>query len=121
MLAEDLEEQFRPGGGQRHEAQFVDDEQPETGSCRCRLSSRRSSLASMSSWTSAATVVKPSDIPRWQAASPKPRATCVLPVPLPLLPMALTFSRRSTYSQRDSCMTNALFTELGFVQSSGIG
>ena len=30
-LAEDLEEQFRTGGGQRHEAQFVDDEQPEPG------------------------------------------------------------------------------------------
>ena len=30
-LAEDLEEQFRAGGGQRHEAQFVDDEQIEAG------------------------------------------------------------------------------------------
>ena len=28
-LTEDLEEQFRPGGGQRHEVQFVDDEEPE--------------------------------------------------------------------------------------------
>ena len=36
-------------------------------------------------------VVKPTDIPRWQAASPKPRATWVLPVPL--LPVAMTFSR----------------------------
>ena len=26
-LAEDLEEQFRPGSGQGHEAQFVDDQQ----------------------------------------------------------------------------------------------
>ena len=30
-LAEDLEEQFRPGGGQRHEAQLVDDEQSGGG------------------------------------------------------------------------------------------
>ena len=29
--AEDLEEQFRPGGGQRYEPQFVDDEQPGAG------------------------------------------------------------------------------------------
>ena len=28
-LAEDLEDQFRTGGGQRHEAQLVDDEQTE--------------------------------------------------------------------------------------------
>ena len=30
-LAEDLEEQFCPGGGQRHEAQLVDDEELEAG------------------------------------------------------------------------------------------
>ena len=30
-LAEDLEEQFRPGSGQGHEAQFVDDQQVEPG------------------------------------------------------------------------------------------
>ena len=30
-LAEDLKEQFRPGGGQGHEAQFVDDQQAEAG------------------------------------------------------------------------------------------
>ena len=30
-LAEDLEEQFRPGGGQGDEAQFVDDQQAEAG------------------------------------------------------------------------------------------
>ena len=27
-LAEDLEEEFRPGGGPGHEAQLVDDQQP---------------------------------------------------------------------------------------------
>ena len=30
-LAEHLEEQFRPGGGQGHEAQFVDDQQVQAG------------------------------------------------------------------------------------------
>ena len=30
-LAEDLEEEFRSGGGQGHEAQFVDDQQVEAG------------------------------------------------------------------------------------------
>ena len=30
-LAEDLEEEFRAGGGQRHEAQLVDDQQSEAG------------------------------------------------------------------------------------------
>ena len=47
-------------------------------SCRCRLSSRLSSLASIISCTRLAAVVKPTDIPRWQAASPSPRATWVL-------------------------------------------
>ena len=45
-----------------------------------RLSSRGSSLASISSWTSDAAVVKPTDSPLWQAASPRPTA--------------MTFSRR---------------------------
>ena len=36
-LAEELEEQFRPDGGQGAEAQFVDDQQVESDSCRCRL------------------------------------------------------------------------------------
>ena len=54
-------------------------------------------------------MVKPTDSPLWQAASPRPRATWVLPVPL--LPTAMTFSRRSTYSQRASCMTRCLFTD----------
>ena len=35
-----------------------------------------------------AAVVKPTDSPLWQAASPRPSATWVLPVPL--LPMAMT-------------------------------
>ena len=80
-------------------------------SCRWRLSSRRSSLASMSSWTRAAAVVKPTDIPLWQAATPRPRAMWVLPVPL--FPAAMMFSRRSMYSQRASSMTSCLFTRAG--------
>ena len=46
-LAEDLEEQLRPGGGQGDEAQFIDDQQAEAGQlCRWRLSSRLSSRSS---------------------------------------------------------------------------
>ena len=81
-LAEDLEEQFRAGGGQRHEAQLVDDEQIEAGQLPLQVEQSAVILASMSSWTSAAAVVKPTDMPRWQAAKPKPRAMWVLPVPL---------------------------------------
>ena len=54
-------------------------------------------------------MVKPTDSPLWQAASPRPRAIWVLPAPL--LPTAMTFSRRWMYSQRASSMTRALFTE----------
>ena len=54
-------------------------------------------------------MVKPTDIPRWQAAKPSPRATWVLPVPL--LPTAMTFSRRWMYSQRASSITRALFSD----------
>ena len=54
-------------------------------------------------------MVKPTDIPRWQAARPNPRAMWVLPVPL--FPTAMTFSRRWMYSQRASSITSALFTE----------
>src|SRR6202011_2406908 len=48
------------------------------------------------------------DKPFWQAASPNPRAMCVLPVPL--LPTAITLSRRVTYSQRASSSTNVLLS-----------
>ena len=54
-------------------------------------------------------VVKPMDIPRWQAASPRPSPMWVLPVPL--LPTAMTFFRRWMYSQRASSITRALFTD----------
>ena len=54
-------------------------------------------------------MVKPTDIPRWQAAKPSPRATWVLPVPL--FPTAMTFSRRWMYSQRASSSTRDLFSD----------
>ena len=44
-VAEDLEEQFRPGGGQGDEPQLIDDQQVEWNSFRWRLSSRLASLA----------------------------------------------------------------------------
>ena len=88
-LAEDLEEQFRPGGGQGDEAHSSTMSRLRREICRCRLSSRLSSRASISSWTRAA-AVNPTDIPRWQAAKPSPRATWVLPEPL--APTAMTFS-----------------------------
>ena len=73
------------------------------------LSSCLSSRASMSSWTSAAAVMKPTERPFWQAAKPRPRAMWVLPVPL--LPSAMRFSRRLMYSQRASSRTNVLLSE----------
>jgi hypothetical protein len=51
-------------------------------------------------------VVKPTDKPFWQAASPNPSEMCVLP--LPLLPTAMTFSRRAMYSQRASLQDQGL-------------
>ncbi len=69
----------------------VEVNRPDRSTRDRRLSSLRSSLASMSSWTRAAAVVKPTDIPFWPAASPKPRATWVLSAPL--LPMSLVESR----------------------------
>src|SRR5271163_3083001 len=57
----------------------------------------------------AAAVIKPTDKPFWQADSPNPRTTWVFPVPL--LPTAITFSRRAMYSQRASSSTNVLLIE----------
>ena len=39
-LAEDLEEEFRPGGGQGDEAQFVDDQQAEAGQLPLQVEQR---------------------------------------------------------------------------------
>jgi hypothetical protein len=57
----------------------------------------------------AAAAVKPTDSPFWQAARPSPSAMWLLPVPE--LPSAMMFSRRSTYSQRASSITSALFKD----------
>ena len=54
-------------------------------------------------------MVNPTDTPLWQAARPSPSATCVLPVPL--LPSAMTVSRRSMDSPRASSRTSALLSE----------
>ena len=45
-------------------------------------------------------MVKPTGIPRWQAASPRLRAMWGLPTPL--LPTAMTFSRRSMMEEARS-------------------
>ena len=45
-LAEDLEEEFRAGGGQGDEAQFVDDQQVELGQIPLQVEQRLSSQAS---------------------------------------------------------------------------
>ena len=47
--------------------------------------------------------------PFWQAARPSPMAMWLLPVPL--LPTAMTFSRRSTYSERASSSTNVFLSD----------
>ena len=69
-LAEDLEEQFPPvwDRGTKPSSSMLSSLSWE--SWRCRFSSLLSSLASISSWTSPAAVVKPTDMPRWQAARP---------------------------------------------------
>ena len=48
----------------------------------CRSTRSRSSLASISSWTSEVAVMKPTTSPLWQVASPRGIATRILPVPL---------------------------------------
>src|SRR5947209_6786182 len=54
-------------------------------------------------------VNEPDQKPFWPAGNPNPRAIVVFPVPL--LPTAITFSRRATYSQRASSSTNVLLSE----------
>ncbi len=72
-MAEDLEEQFRAGPGQGTKPSSSMISRFRRDSCRCRFSSLLSSLASIISWTRAAAVVKPTDIPRWQEASDQSR------------------------------------------------
>ena len=108
-LAEDLGEQFRLGAGNGTNPNSSMVSRLSWDSCRCKFSRRLSSLASISSWTKPAAVVKPTESSRWQAAKPSPRATWVLPVPL--LSTATTFSRVRMYSQRASSITKPLFSD----------
>ena len=62
-------------------------------------------------------MVKRTRAPFWQAASPNANARCVLPVPE--LPNAHTFSRRSRYSERASASTRLLFTD-GIARNSQV-
>ena len=74
-LAEDLEEKLCPGVGQGHEAQFIDDEQPDTGQLLLNIEPPALGPGPSSSLTRAAAVVEPADSPLWQVAKPRPRTT----------------------------------------------
>ena len=54
-------------------------------------------------------MTKPTVMPRWQAASPRPMAKCVLPVPDG--PSAIMFSRRMMNSPRASSLTSTLLSD----------
>jgi hypothetical protein len=108
-LGDDLEEQLGAGLAERHEAEFVDDQQLLAGegllqALQAAFVDRLDQLVDQ-----AAAVVKRTFRPFWQAASPSPRATWVLPVPDG--PRAMTFSRRSTNAQRASSMVSTLLSE----------
>ena len=77
-------------------------------SCLCRRKSRFSSWASMSSCTITAAVAKRVLMPRWHAATPRAMATWDLPTPLG--PSAMTFSCRSTKSERARSTTSFLLS-----------
>ena len=62
-LAEDFEEQLGAGLGLGYEASSSTIRSLRRASFLCKLSNRRSSLASINSWTRAAAVVKPTDSP----------------------------------------------------------
>ena len=73
-FAKHLEQELGAGLGQRHEAEFVDDQRLYFANCFWKRSRRFSSLASISSWTRVAALVNPTDNPFWQAARPRPTA-----------------------------------------------
>ena len=89
-LAEDLEEEFRTGGGEGDEAQLVDDEKPEAGQLPLQVEQPAIVSGLHELVDQGRGGGEAYDIPFWQAARPRPRATWVLPVPL--LPTAMTFS-----------------------------
>ena len=74
-LAEDLEQQLGAGRRERDVAQFIDDQKLVAGELSLQAQQTLFIVASCSSLTSAAAVVKPTARPFWQAARPSPRAT----------------------------------------------
>ena len=108
-LAEDLEEELRVGLGEWDEAKLADDQQLEP--CQLLLEVEQSSLVpGLDQLVDQRGGGGEADRqPPLAGGEPKPRATWVLPVPL--LPMAMTFSRRSAYSHRTNCITRCLFTD----------
>ena len=62
-LAEDLEEEFRPGGGQGDEAQFVDDQQAEVG--QIPLQGEQPSPSLFNKWNRASMALAPFAGHRW--------------------------------------------------------
>ena len=99
-LAEDLEEELRTGLGEWDEAKLVDDEQFEP--CQLLLEVEQPSLVPglVQLVDQRGGGGEADRQPPLAGGEPQLRATWVLPVPL--LPTAMTFSRRSTYSQRAS-------------------
>ena len=109
-LAEDLEEQFRPGPGQGYEAQLVDDQQVEPGQLFLQVQQAPfvPGLHHLMHQTGgggeahghARAGRRPSPVPG-------PRGSCRCRC----LPTAMTFSRCWMYSQRASSITSALFSD----------
>src|SRR5215213_10599530 len=111
-LAEHLEQQLRPALRERHEAELVDDQQPVAGQLllqaqQALLVARLQEFVHQGGRRGEPDRHPP--LAGRQAARPRPRAMWVLPVPL--LPSAITFSRRSMYSPRASSRTSALLSE----------
>ena len=71
-LADQFEQEFCAGLGQRHEAQLVDDQELHAGKLQLEAQQAFSSWDSIISCTIAAAVTKRVLMPRWQAASPMP-------------------------------------------------
>ena len=63
-LGEDPEEQFRPGAGQGHEAQFVDDQQIQAGELPLYME-QPALIPGLHEFVDQAAAVKPTESPRW--------------------------------------------------------
>ena len=118
-LAEDLEEEFCAGGGEGHEALFIDDQQAEAGQLPLQVEQPflvpgLHQLVDQGGCGGEAH--RHSPLAGGQAKAPGPRGSC----PVPLLPTAMTFSRRWMYSQRANSITSCLFTEGMAVKVEGV-